>query len=170
VRRNKTSEKPGYFYTIFKQGEDMAAKERKTTKPGKVGRPPLYSDPAKLEEKINAYFDWCDSQTRDVPQSRGGIKVVYKAYTIGGLCLYLGISKDTFSEYAKRPEFAETIKKARTRVETWTEEHAIMGDVNPLFSIFSLKHNFDWKDKREFEHSGNLSLTATLKDLEGDEF
>ena len=50
------------------------AKEKKITKPGKVGRPPLYSDPAKLEEKINAYFDWCDSQTRDVPRVGEALK------------------------------------------------------------------------------------------------
>lgn len=66
--------------------------------------------------------------------------------TITGLCIFLGMNKDTFYEYNKRPEYKPITEMARLRVEHAYElslrKYGRAGD------IFALK-NFGWRDKQE---------------------
>lgn len=98
----------------------------------KVGRPTKYTNCEELEKKINEYFN----------------EVKEEEITITGLCLYLGINKDTFYEYAKRDEFKDIINLARLVVENSYEislrKNGRTGD------IFALK-NFGWQDRTEVE-------------------
>lgn len=115
----------------------------------KVGRPIKYGSYEELEKKINEYFS----------------KVNEEEITITGLCLYLGINKDTFYEYAKRDEFKDIINLARLVVENSYEislrKNGRTGD------IFALK-NFGWQDKMEVENNTELSkldeLLGAIKD------
>ena len=89
-----------------------------------------YQTAKELEEKIEEYFK--DREVEDI--------------TITGLCLHLGIHKDTFYEYAKLPEYKEVIDMARLRVENSYEIGLKKngGSAN----IFALK-NFGWSDNRK---------------------
>lgn len=106
----------------------------------KVGRPLKYNNETKLTERINEYFD----------------KTPEEEITITGLCLYLGINKDTFYEYAKRDEYKEIINMARLIVENSYEislrKNGRTGD------IFALK-NFGWQDKTEIENENKSKIT-----------
>ena len=104
---------------------------------GKVGRPRKYENPEELENKINEYFDGRE----------------YNEITITGLCLHLGINKDTFYEYAKIPEFKYIIDTARLIVEN-SYEIALRKD-GGTENIFALK-NFGWKDKPEINYETNI--------------
>ena len=97
---------------------------------------------------MDDYFYWCDSQ-KQIIKTEKAIKIVVKPYTVSGLCLYLGISRDTLCEYEKK--FPDTVKGAKTRIENWIEEHAMTKDIDNVSAIFNLKNNFGWKDKQEIE-------------------
>ena len=119
----------------------------------KIGRPMKYETREQLEKRINKYFE----------------EVSEEEITITGLCLYLGINKDTFYEYAKRDEFRETINLARLIVENSYElslrRNGRTGD------IFALK-NFGWQDKMDIEtkqEDGILKdLVEAMKDAKKD--
>ena len=114
----------------------------------KIGRPLKYDNVEELANKINDYFKTtCDEEV-----------------TITGLCLYLGINKDTFYEYAKRDDYKYVINQARLMVENSYElslkKNGRAGD------IFALK-NFGWKDKQEIESNFNLTYEDKLKEMTG---
>ena len=119
----------------------------------KVGRPMKYT----IEEfntKVAEYFNMCDSTEIGIKVITNEISVpYYKPYTITGLCLYLDISRETLNNYEAIPEFLDTIKKAKNKIENYVEENSLMGRLNPTVSIFNLKNNFGWKDKTEVDNN-----------------
>lgn len=97
------------------------------------GRPRKYQSVEQLQSAIDSYFE----STKKV--------------TVTGLALHLGfnsrqslINNEGYSE-----EFLDAIKRAKTRVEMYYEEHLV--ESNAAGSIFALK-NFGWRDKQEFDH------------------
>lgn len=110
----------------------------------KFGRPVKYDNSEILENKINEYFE----STKE------------EEITITGLCLYLKINKDTFYEYAKKPEFRDIINMARLMVEHSYElslrKNGRTGD------IFALK-NFGWRDKQEEPEEENKDNDKTIR-------
>lgn len=96
------------------------------------GRPLKIDSVKELIDKIDMYFNTTKEEE----------------ITITGLCLSLGINKDTFYEYAKREEYKDVINMARLRVENSYElslrKYGRSGD------IFALK-NFGWRDKQEID-------------------
>jgi len=97
-----------------------------------ITRPRIFDKPEQIQKLIDEYFQ--ETASEDI--------------TITGLCLHIGIHKDTFYEYGKRKAFAETIRMARMRVENAYEislrHNGRAGD------IFALK-NFGWRDKQEVD-------------------
>ena len=112
----------------------------------KTGRPMKYDCPEELERVVALYFDACDEQDRP--------------YTVSGLALALGMTREQLLRYQERPEFTDTIKRAKQRVAVYVEEQLFrkVGSVSGI--IFSLKNNFGWKD--EFEHKNQ---TVNMNDL-----
>ena len=114
----------------------------------KVGRPKLFNDVKEVEEKINAYFNYCEEKE--------------KPYTMSGLAYYLGISRQTLVNYSNQDQFFDTIKKARDRVQMQLEENALSNKANPTFTIFNLKNNFDWKDSNEVKTNVEITKVDEL--------
>ena len=94
------------------------------------GRPLKYKQPKKIMEIGEQFFKECDE--KNVP------------YTITGLALALGISRQNLCEYAARPEYSDTIRKLKQRVEASVEQ--LMLNKGHAGSIFWMK-NHDWTDK-----------------------
>lgn len=132
------------------------------------GRPPKYKTVPELENLIEAYFQSCWKQKIDmfgnpifVKDKRGKKteeKVMYqfKPYTITGLALAIGTTRETLIDYEKKDKFSDTIKRAKQMCQGYAEESLYIGK-NPTGAIFNLKNNYGWKDKTETEHSGNLT-------------
>lgn len=114
----------------------------------KVGRPKIFNDVKEVEEKINAYFNYCEEKE--------------KPYTMSGLAYYLGISRQTLVNYSNQDQFFDTIKKARDRVQMQLEENALSNKANPTFTIFNLKNNFDWKDSNEVKTNVEITKVDEL--------
>lgn len=109
-----------------------------------TGRPPIWDDPEKFKEAVDAYFK--DDQI---------------LHTWTGLALHLGFSaRSSLNDYLEKEGFYDPIKKALLRIENKYEERMIT-EKNPTGSIFALK-NFGWKDKQEVdqktEHSGSINI------------
>lgn len=116
------------------------------------GRPVKYKDTEQIQQKIDEYFDWCDSQERIIPTDKG-IIVRVKPYTVSGLCVHLGITRETLRQYEDREDLSDTIKMAKARIENYIEEKSLIGDLNPTVCIFNLKNNFGWRDRQEIDQS-----------------
>ena len=117
----------------------------------KVGRPKIFNDVKEVEEKINAYFNYCEEKE--------------KPYTMSGLAYYLGIDRKTLINYSKNEEYFHTIKKARDKVQMQLEENALSNKANPTFTIFNLKNNFDWKDKIEHSSSEVEDINKNISNI-----
>ena len=111
-----------------------------------MGRPPLYKTVEELEAKIDEYFTNCPDQ-KSILTKTGLIDI--PCPTITGLALFLGFcSRGTMYEYEnKNPDFSDTIKKARSKMEVIYEQ--LLQDGNSG-AIFALK-NFGWTDKQVIE-------------------
>jgi hypothetical protein len=103
--------------------------------------------PEQMQEKLDEYFKI--TPVEDI--------------TITGVCLHLGIVKDTFYNYAKRKEYKEMVNLARMKVENAYEislrRHGRAGD------IFALK-NFGWTDKQEINYTKKPTPTVIVDDSE----
>ena len=121
---------------------------------GEVGRPRTFKNVEEVEEKINAYFNYCEEKE--------------KPYTMSGLAYYLEISRQTLINYSNKDEYFDTIKKARDRVQMQLEENALSNKANPTFTIFNLKNNFDWKDKVEVKNTNLPKVEELLSKIESE--
>lgn len=101
------------------------------------GRPLKFKSVEELQNKIDAYFEYCDSNN--------------KPYTISGLACWLDTDRITLIRYEERDEFSNTIKRAKQKVENQFEERAICGEYNPTMAIFLMKNNFKYEDKVQQE-------------------
>ena len=124
----------------------------------RVGCPPMYETKEEMEEKIERYFKECngvpyfDDDGNPLRTDKGCI--VYekqpKPPTVTGLALALGFStRKSLLEYQGKPEFVNTITRAKTRIEEYAEIRLFDRDgVNG--AKFSLMNNFKgWRDKPE---------------------
>lgn len=108
----------------------------------KIGRPLKYT-PQHFESLITDYFDTALKNK--------------KPFTITGLCLHLDTTRDLLMEYGQKKEFADSIKRAKLRVENYLEEGALTGKLREISTIFNLKNNFGWKDTQEHRHEGQIT-------------
>lgn len=130
----------------------------------KGGRPLKFKSVKKLEEQIEEYFESCWRQkidmfgnpvyVKDKKGKKTEEKVLeqFKPYTVSGLAVHLDTSRQTLVNYEKeegsRKQFFDTIKRAKERIYAFTEEQLFVGK-NQSAVIFSLKNNYNWKDKIE---------------------
>lgn len=99
----------------------------------KRGRKPKFKTVSELEKCIDEYFDECCKRGRP--------------YTMTGLALALGfLTRKSLTDYEGKPEFVNTITRARARVEQYAEERLFDRD-GARGAQFSLRYNFGWKDE-----------------------
>lgn len=120
-----------------------------------VGRPPKIKTAAEFDEKVEAYVESC-KPTKDNEHG--------EPLTITGLALALGFcDKISLYEYQAKPEFTNSVKRARMLVEN-SYEKRISGN-NATGPIFALK-NFGWSDKQEVAHTspdGSMSPPTRIE-------
>ena len=167
-----------------------------------AGRPKKYTKKS-LQAAVDGYFasisrtvQALDDDGKPMRNDAGEpIRVVeyVRPPSVGGLCLYLGIDRSTWQNYADRklhPELAGVTAYARMRMEAYLEEQLLTREKNVQGLIFNLQNNYGWREKREVElggetrrtvaesaQAGNMSIAEkmallaeqreVLKDLEG---
>ena len=123
-----------------------------------VGRPPKFKNKEEIQGKIDAYFKECegeilkDDNGKPILNKWGKTVVINsKPPTSAGLALALGFtSRQSLLNYQGKREFMDTITRAKTRLEAYTEERLFTRD-GSNGAQFSLRNNFKgWDaDKKE---------------------
>ncbi len=115
-------------------------------------KPRPFTTPRALSAAIDAYFD---SRT---PSDRP---------TVTGLAMALGLNRRQLIDYAADGDYADIIAMARTRVEAFNENRLYDGNVTG--TIFNLRNNFGWEDKRIAEaRTGTVTVVTGVPDAEGE--
>jgi hypothetical protein len=125
-----------------------------------AGRPLKFESVEALQTAIDKYFD---SIKEPVVL---GDNVYFEPATITGLALALDTTRETLCNYEDRPEFSDTVKRAKLRVEHYAEKQLYLGR-SASGPIFALK-NFGWRDTQDFNHGGqadNPIEIANSKDI-----
>lgn len=150
------------------------------SKKAPIGRPPKFKTPEEMQEKIDAYFEECeghllkDEDGRPVMDKFGQPIVMGKRPpTITGLALAIGFaSRQSLLEYQGKKAFADTITRAKARVERYAEERLFDRD-GSNGAKFSLQNNFrGWREDKQKPQDAAENLTHlfdVLKDLKKDE-
>ena len=124
-----------------------------------VGRPPKYKSKEEIEEKIEAYFKKCEGEilkddNGEPVLNKWGKPIVINCRppTVTGLALALGFTTRTsLLNYQGKREFMDTITRAKTMVEAYTEERLFDRD-GTSGAQFSLRNNFKgWNEKQVTE-------------------
>lgn len=125
----------------------------------KTGRPPAYSTPEEMQKKIDKYFEDCegellqDENGKPVLNKYGiPVRIGYRPPTVTGLALALGFTgRQALLNYQAKPSFVDTVTRAKSRIEQYTEERLFDKD-GVQGAKFSLKNNFKgWSETPERE-------------------
>ena len=96
-------------------------------------------------------------------KSRTPILTATEFPTFQGYADQIGVHIDTLNEWTKKySEFSEAYKRAKQLQEKIWLVNSMQNLYNPAFAQFFGKNCLGYKDKQEFEHSGNLKLEDVL--------
>lgn len=125
----------------------------------KGGRPPKFTSVEEMQAMIDEYFKYCegtvvtDNDGNPITNKYGEAVVIgARPLTITGLALALGFNtRQSLLNYEGKPEFLDTIKKAKSKVEQYAEERLFDKD-GANGAKFSLANNFKgWAEKQQIE-------------------
>lgn len=136
------------------------------------GAPRKWKSVKAMQKAIDAYFEKCEGKPLiiDGKQQRDkyGVPIFInvKPPTITGLALALGFTgRQALLDYQARPEFADTVTRAKARCEEYAEMRLYDKD-GANGAKFSLGCNFGWN--AESEKSGDpAALSALILALKG---
>ena len=128
-------------------------------------RPPKFSDPEELQEKIDEFFEECKTENI-IP-------------TVTGLAVALDTNRQILLDYQNfcnntdrlksldesvKVQISDTIKRAKARIEAGYEQQLLQAK-NPAGAIFTLKNNYAWRDKQEIEQT-NRTISIDIDEEE----
>ena len=136
----------------------------------------MYKTVEEIQEKIDKYFEECEgtvlnNENGEVVLNKYGDPVIVgrKPLTITGLALALGFnSRQALLNYQDKPEFNDTITRAKAKVEQYAEERLFDKD-GSNGAKFSLSNNFKgWAEKQQIEADvkNDISINVELVDDE----
>ena len=99
-------------------------------------------------EDVTAYFKMLHDCNEDLDPN----KQLFPS--IESLCLYLGMTRKTFSAYAKRnAEWNEAVEQTRNLIASVKIQLASHGRIPPLVAVFDLCNNYSYVNTSEFRLS-----------------
>lgn len=138
-----------------------------------TGAPRKYKSVKQMQDAIDAYFKDCNGIPMTdsdgcVMRDKYGMPIILDAHppTVTGLALALGFtSRQALINYQGRPEFVDTVTRAKSRCEEYAESRLYDKD-GANGAKFSLGCNFGWNSDNE--KSGDpAALAALLSALKG---
>ena len=132
-----------------------------------VGAPRKYKTVKQMEKAIEAYFESCKGEPlvgadgQPILDKYGDVILIHAhPPTVTGLALALGFTgRQALLNYQERPEFMDTITRAKARCEAYAETRLYDRD-GANGAKFSLGCNFGWRS--EAEKSGDPAAFAAL--------
>lgn len=141
----------------------------------KGGRPPAFKSVEELQLAIDSYFAACDAHVEERYVESGisergetifakrKVMTEQEPYTVSGLARALGITRETLVQYKNGDKFSDSVMLAYDRCHEWAEK-ALYGK-SATGAAFSLKNNWNWRDRQEIDHTtkdGPIPLLAGL--------
>lgn len=134
------------------------------------GRNPIFASPDALWEAACEYFEWAETHPlleEKVFNGKDGIirATVSKmrAMTIGGLCLFIDISQQAWSEYKQREGFGEITRA----IDAVIRDQKFSGAAADLLNANIIARDLGLADKSEFTgKDGGPIETKDVSDLE----
>ena len=130
------------------------------------GRRPIFDSAEQLEAACEEYLDWIADNPMVMAESvkfqgQGGLMAVPKlrAPTLRGMCRFLGINRQTWSNYRDKPDFFDTCESIEDAIYAHKVEAAAAGMMDAGF----IGREIGLADKREL--SGGVSLTSVGEGL-----
>lgn len=121
------------------------------------GAPRKWKSVKAMQEAIDAYFKKCEGEPLIVDGSAAvdkyGVPIIInvKPPTVTGLALALGFTgRQALLDYQARPEFADTVTRAKSRCEEYAESRLYDKD-GANGAKFSLGCNFGWREATEMK-------------------
>ena len=122
-----------------------------------AGRKPIFACPDDLWAAACEYFQWCEDNPLSESKAfafQGEITYAVlpkmRAMTLGGLCLYLDISKQTLHTYKTYPDFLEVV----TRIDETIYQQKFSGAAADLLNANIIARDLGLADKNLNEHTG----------------
>lgn len=89
--------------------------------------------------------------------------------SVAGLCLHLGIVKDTWESYAKTDDLGPVCERFKLRHENYLAGKLDGNKVKNVQGVmFNLKNNFGWADKVETKNNNDTTVHFKLADELGE--
>lgn len=146
------------------------------------GRPRKYKTPGQLRRAIEGYFGDISAvmtvtdELGKVVKNVNGEEITRLVYlvppSIQSLCLHLGITERTWSNYSDDPMLEEICEDAKLRVKAYLMEQLNLRE-RPQGIIFNLQNNYEMREKREtgvsIQHSMSLAEMKQLIMSESEE-
>lgn len=113
-----------------------------------VGRPPKFDNPDQLQELFEAWKQTFTKENEEIPD-------------VEGFCDYVDAYRDLLSEYEKKPDYSDTIKRIKNWIYHKKKQLAMRNKMPPAIFIFDAKNNAGYVDKTEQDvnHSGEVQFT-----------
>ena len=126
-----------------------------------IGAPRKWKSAKAMQKAIDAYFESCKGTPLvidgDVATDKYGRPIILdeKPPTVTGLALALGFaSRQALINYQDRPEFNDTVTRAKSRCEEYAESRLYDKD-GANGAKFSLGCNFGWREVSETKISAD---------------
>lgn len=145
--------------------------QRMAEKRSRGGRPPSFSSPEELWQRCEAYFRWAEANPlwEDrvyVYEGRSWHEPLAKkrVFTVQAMCLFVGISRETWNQYRRKPAFSDVINRVDEAIRTNKFEGAAAGLYNPHI----IARDLGLKDRRETDGNFTVRTIADVMAGEGD--
>ena len=133
------------------------------------GRNPIFKKPEQLWDACCEYFEWVEAnplQETQYKQANGEpVPVIIpkmRAMTLDGLCIFLGISSQTWRDYRSRKAFAQ----AAGRVELVVSHQKFIGAAAGLLNPSIIARDLGLKDVKGTVHFGATESVNGLSDAD----
>lgn len=134
----------------------------------KHGRDKIFSSSEMLWDACVEYFQWVEDNPIVEEKVFHASGIVTRAdvsnmrpMTIGGLCLFLGITKETWCQYRNNKDFSDIIKIVDETIYQQKFAGATAGLMNPNI----IARDLGLSDKQDIDHSssdGSMSPKASI--------
>lgn len=115
------------------------------------GKPPKFT-PEELDKACEEYYEWIEANPLQEAKAfayQGEVTIAslpkMNAMTLGGLCLFLGIGRTTWKEYAEKEDYTEVI----TRAEEVIRRQKFAGAAAELLNSNIIARDLGLVDKKE---------------------
>jgi len=119
------------------------------------GRKKAYETPELLAEACEDYFQWIVDNPLMEPRAfpyEGDVSIEYipkmRAMTLRGLCVFLGLTIETWHQYRKHPDYSEVCKE----VDYLIYEQKLTGAAAGFLNASIIAREIGLKDQSEIDH------------------